>query len=273
MVDQLYVRGRLARMARFTGAVAVAALVSFGSMAGAQAKDPVVFAAASLKNALDAINAQWKGEASKQATVSYAASSALAKQIESGAPADIFMSADLDWMDYLAKKDLIKSDTRVTLLGNRIVLIAPKDSPVKVEIGQGFDLAKALGDGRLAMGDTASVPAGKYGKAALEKLGAWAGVEKKVAQAESVRAALLLVSRGEAPLGIVYATDAAADPQVKIVGTFPESSHPPILYPIALTKDSSNPEAAEFLAYLQSPKAKPLFEKEGFTVMGKSATQ
>ena len=273
VVDQSGIRSWLAQMTRAAGAMAVAALVSFGSMAAAEARDPVVFAAASLKNALDAINAQWKGEASKQATVSYAASSALAKQIESGAPADIFMSADLDWMDYLAGKDLIKPDTRVTLLGNRIVLIAPKDSPVRIEIAAGFDLAKALGNGRLAMGDTAAVPAGKYGKAALEKLGAWAGVEKKIAQAESVRAALVLVSRGEAPLGIVYATDAAADPQVRIVGTFPENSHPPILYPIALTKDSSNPEAVEFLAYLQSAKAKPLFEKEGFTVLSKAATQ
>ncbi|CAH1671703.1 molybdate ABC transporter periplasmic binding protein [Chelatococcus asaccharovorans] len=273
VVDQSNIRGRLAQMTRAAGAIAVAALISFGGMAAAEAKDPVVFAAASLKNALDAINAQWKAETAKQATVSYAASSALAKQIESGAPADIFISADLDWMDYLAKKDLIKPDSRVTLLGNRIVLIAPKDSPVKIDIGPGFDLAKALGDGRLAMGDTSAVPAGKYGKAALEKLGAWAGVENKIAQAESVRAALLLVSRGEAPLGIVYATDAAADPQVKIVGTFPENSHPPILYPIALTKDSSHPDAAAFLAYLQSGKARPLFEKEGFTVLSKPVTQ
>lgn len=270
---QQFFRRPWAEVVRLTGVVAVAALVSFGSSVAAAAKDPVVFAAASLKNALDGINAQWKAEASRQATISYAASSALARQIESGAPADIFISADLDWMDYVAKKDLIKPDSRVTLLGNRIVLIAPKDSKATIAIAPGFDLGKALGDGRLAMGDTASVPAGKYGKAALEKLGAWAGVEGKVAQAESVRAALLLVSRGEAPFGIVYATDAAADANVKIVGTFPEDSHPPILYPIALTKDSTNPEATAFLAYIRSAKARPLFEKEGFTVIDKPVTQ
>ena len=179
----------------------------------------------------------------------------------------MFISADLDWMDYLAGKSLIKPDTRSNLLGNRIVLIAPKDKAQPVEIKSGFDLAKILGDGRLAMANVDAVPAGKYGKAALEKLGVWASVANKTAQAENVRAALLLVSRGEAPAGIVYQTDAAADPNVKIIGTFPESTHPPIIYPIALTANATHPDAAAFLAYIKSPAAKPLFEAQGFTVL------
>ena len=234
----------------------------------AQGSDALVFAAASLKNALDAVNAQWTKETGKKAVISYASSSALAKQIEQGAPAQMFISADLDWMDYLASKSLIKPDTRSNLLGNRIVLIAPKDKAQPVEIKPGFDLAKLLGDGRLAMANVDAVPAGKYGKAALEKLGLWAGVSGKIAQAENVRAALLLVSRGEAPAGIVYQTDAAADPNVKIIGTFPEDTHPPIIYPIALTASATHPDAAAFLAYIRSDKAKPLFQAQGFTVLG-----
>jgi molybdate transport system substrate-binding protein len=233
----------------------------------AQDGDVVVFAAASLKNALDGINSQWQKDASKNASISYAASSALAKQIEQGAPAQVFISADLDWMDYLAGKNLIKADTRTNLLGNRIVLIATKSKAQPVEIKDGFDLAKLLGDGRLSMGNVDSVPAGKYGKAALEKLGVWTSVSNKIAQAENVRAALLLVSRGEAPFGIVYQTDAAADPNVEIVGTFPENTHPPIIYPIALTANATNPNAAAFLAYVKSPAARPLFEAQGFTML------
>ena len=182
--------------------------------APAQGGDVVVFAAASLKNALDAVNAQWQKETGKKAAISYAASSALAKQIEQGAPADMFISADLDWMDYLAGKNLIKPETRSNLLGNRIVLIAPKDKAQPIEIKRRLRPRRSLGDGRLAMANVDAVPAGKYGKAALEKLGVWDSVSGKVAQAENVRAALLLVSRGEAPLGIVYQTDAAADPSV-----------------------------------------------------------
>ena len=235
--------------------------------AAAQGSDLIVFAAASLKNALDAINAQWQKETGKAAKISYAASSALAKQIEQGAPAQMFISADLDWMDYAAQKSLIKADTRSDLLGNRIVLIAPKDRAAKVEIKPGFDLAGILGEGRLSMANVDAVPAGKYGKAALEKLGAWEKVAGKVAQAENVRAALLLVSRGEAPAGIVYQTDAAADRAVTIIGTFPEDAHPPIIYPIALTASATHPDAAAFLAYLKSAKAKPLFEAQGFTVL------
>jgi molybdate transport system substrate-binding protein len=229
--------------------------------------DMVVFAAASLKNALDAINAQWQKDAGKKATISYAASSALAKQMEQGAPAQMFISADLDWMDYVEKKGLIKPETRSNLLGNRIVLVAPKDKAQPVDIKPGFDLAKVLGDGRLAMANVDSVPAGKYGKAALEKLGVWASVSTKLAQAENVRAALLLVSRGEAPAGIVYQTDAASDRGVTIIGTFPEDTHPPIIYPIALTANATHPDAAALLAYIRSDKARPLFEAQGFTVL------
>ena len=179
------------------------------------------------------------------------------------------MSADLDWMDYLATRRLIRPESRVDLLGNRIVLIAAKDSTVALTVGPGLDLGRAVGGGRLAMGNVEAVPAGKYGKAALEKLGAWDGVKDRIAQAESVRAALLLVSRGEAPLGIVYQTDAAADPNVRIVGTFPQDSHPPIVYPAALTRDGANPAAAELLAYLRGPKARAAFEKQGFTVLNR----
>jgi molybdate transport system substrate-binding protein len=246
-----------------------AALVSGGvGPATAQGKDTLVFAAASLKNALDEIAGQWQRQTGKKVAISYAASNNLIKQIEQGAPADIFFSADTDWMDYGQQKNLIKPDTRTNLLGNRIVLIAPKDSTVSLDIRPGFDLAAALKGGRLAMGSVDAVPAGKYGKAALEKLGAWDGVKDKIAQAESVRAALLFVARGEAPLGIVYQTDAASEPAVKIVGTFPDDTHPPIIYPVALTKDSTNPDALAFLNFIGSPAARPAFERQGFTVLG-----
>ncbi|MFI5031795.1 MAG: molybdate ABC transporter substrate-binding protein [Reyranellales bacterium] len=231
----------------------------------------VIFAAASLKNALDEVAAGWKDSGKPAPKISYAASSALAKQLEQGAPADLFISADLDWMDYVEKKDLIRKDTRVNLLGNKIVLIAPRDSKITVDV-KGFDLSKALAGGKLAMANVDSVPAGKYGKAALEKLGAWDGVKGSIAQAENVRAALLLVARGEANLGIVYSTDAAAEPNVKIVGTFPASSHPPIIYPAALTKDTKSPDAKAFLDLLKSTRARPAFEKQGFEVLVKSAS-
>jgi molybdate transport system substrate-binding protein len=232
----------------------------------------VVFAAASLKNALDAVNAACESDVGEQATISYAASSALAKQIEEGAPADIFISADLDWMKYLSDKKLIRTNTEVKLLGNRIVLVAPADSKVAATIAPSFDLASLIGDSRLAMGDVKAVPAGKYGKAALEKLGVWASVEGKVAQAENVRAALKFVSTGEAALGIVYQTDANAEPGVKVVGTFPEDTHPPIIYPVAQTENSKNDDAPAFLKCLQSAKAKPLFEEHGFTVLAPAAS-
>jgi len=232
----------------------------------------MVFAAASLKNALDAVNAACAADVGEAATISYAASSALAKQIEQGAPADIFMSADLDWMKYLADKNLIKTDTEVKLLGNQIVLVAPADSKAEAKVEKGFDLAGLLGDGRLAMANVDAVPAGRYGKAALEALGVWASVEGKVAQAENVRAALALVSTGEAPLGIVYKTDANAEPKVKVVGTFPQDSHPPIVYPVAQTAGSKHAEAPAFLKCLQSAKAKALFEAQGFSVLAPVAS-
>jgi molybdate transport system substrate-binding protein len=237
------------------------------ALPAAAAEKVTVFAAASLKNALDAANAAWATESGNETTVSYAASSALAKQIEAAAPADLFISADLAWMDYVAEKKLIKDDTRVNLLGNRIVLVAPKDKATTVEIKDGFDLAGLVGDGKLAMGAVDSVPAGKYGKAALEKLGVWSTVEGKVAGAESVRAALALVSRGEAPYGIVYQTDAAADPGVAVVGTFPEDSHPPVIYPVAILSESKSPAAGAYLDFLKSDKAAPFFTEQGFSIL------
>ena len=233
----------------------------------------VVFAAASLKNALDEIATTWSKDTGKPAPrISYAASPALAKQIEQGAPADMFISADLDWMDYVQGKNLIKTESRFNLLGNQIVLIAPKDSKTTTLAITGADLAKALAGGRLSMANVDAVPAGKYGKAALEKLGAWSAMKDSIAQAENVRAALLLVARGEAPLGIVYGTDAASEPNVRIVATFPEGSHPPIVYPAAPTKVSSNADAKAFLDFLRGAKARASFEKQGFTVLVKSAS-
>ncbi len=255
-------------MGRMLRRCLLALVVALGGIATAQAADTQVFAAASLKNALDNIIAQYKADTGKAIAASYAASSALARQIEQGAPADIFMSADLDWMDYLQQRNLIKPDSRVNLLGNRLVLIAPADSNAQIDIGKGFELAGLLGDGRLAVGETSSVPAGRYAKAALETLGVWASVEGKLAPAENVRAAMALVARGEAPLGIVYETDAAADKSVKVVGFFPEDSHPPIVYPVALTAASTNPDAPAFLAYVRSDKAAPLFKEQGFTLLG-----
>lgn len=227
----------------------------------------IVFVAASMKTALDAANAVYVRKSGHQVTASYAASSALAKQIEAGAPADVFISADLDWMDYLAKKNLIKPDSRKNLLGNRIVLVAPKDKAKPVDIKAGFDLSALVGAGKLAMGAVNSVPAGKYGKAALEKLGAWSAVAPKVAGAENVRAALLLVSRGEAPYGIVYQTDAAADPDVSIVGTFPPDSHPAIIYPVAQVADARSAAASDYLKFLSSDEASGFFTAQGFTIL------
>jgi molybdate transport system substrate-binding protein len=238
----------------------------------AQDKPIVVFAAASMKNALDEVNAEFTRRIGSKVVASYAASSALMKQIEEGAPADIFVSADLDWMDYGAQKKLIKDATRVNLLGNRLVLIAPTDSSLgSVTIGPGFDLARLAGDGRVATGDVRAVPAGKYAKAALEKLGSWAAAAPRLAMTENVRAALTLVARGEAPLGIVYATDAKVEPGVKIIGTFPDDSHPPIVYLVAATA-TAKPEAESYLAYLRSAAAKAVFERYGFTFLIRPAS-
>jgi molybdate transport system substrate-binding protein len=243
----------------------LAVFIAFGGApAMAQDKSLTVFAAASMKNALDDIDAAYSAKTGVRITVSYAASSTLAKQIEQGAPAEVFISADTEWMDYAVSKKTINAATRVNLLGNGIVLIAPKDSKIDdVKIGPGFDLAQLAGDGRIATGDVSAVPVGKYAKAALEKLGAWQAAESKFAMADSVRAALTLVARGEATFGIVYATDAKVEPGVKIVGTFPPDSHPAIVYPVATTT-SAKPETVDYLAFLRSSVAKSIFEKYGF---------
>jgi molybdate transport system substrate-binding protein len=259
---------------RFNRLVATLAVAAFAIALGglpsavAQEKTLTVFAAASLKNALDDVNGAFAKAASNPKVVaSYASSAVLIKQIENGAPADVLISADLKWMDYGVDKKVIKTNTRFNLLGNKLVLIAGKDSKIgKVDIRPGFDLAKLAGDGRIATGDVKSVPAGIYAKTALEKLGLWASVEGKLAMAENVRAALVLVGRGEAPLGIVYETDAKVDPNVKIVGAFPESSHEPVIYPAAATV-KAKPEAARYLAFLRTPTAQVAFEHYGFTYL------
>jgi len=238
--------------------------------ATAQDASLTIFAAASLKNAVDDVDAAFTKQGGAKVVASYASSSALIKQIENGAPADVFISADLDWMDYGAQKKLIKDDTRFNLLGNKLVLIAPKDSKLdKVAIGPGFDIAKLAGDGKIATADVRAVPAGMYAKAVLEKLGGWAAAEPKIAGTENVRVALTLVARGEAPLGIVYETDAKVEPQVKIVGQFPADSHPPIIYPAAATKNAK-PETAKYLAFLRSATALVIFERYGFTYLVKA---
>ena len=226
-----------------------------------------VFAAASLTNSLNDIGKLFIEKNKGAFAPSYLSSSILAKQIENGAPANVFISADEKWMDYLANKKLIDPATRFNLVGNRLVLIAPAGSKQgKVEIAQGFKLAGLLAGGKLAMGDPAHVPAGIYGKQALEALGVWQSVEGNVARASNVRAALVLVERGEAPFGIVYATDAAITKKVKVVGVFPENSHPPIVYPAALVAGHETPEARSFLEFLKTPQARAIFEKYGFSV-------
>jgi molybdate transport system substrate-binding protein len=226
-----------------------------------------VFAAASLKNALDDANAAFAKASGVKVTASYAASSALAKQMESGAPADVFISADLNWMDYVAGKNLIKADSRYNLLGNKLVLIAGTDSKIgNVKIEQGFDIAKLAGDSRIAVADVKAVPAGLYAKAALEKLGSWAAAEPKLAQAENVRATLAFVARGETSIGIVYETDAKIEPNVKIIGAFPDGSYPPVTYPVAATANAKA-GALQYLAFLRSDAARAIFEKYGFSVL------
>lgn len=227
-----------------------------------------VFAAASLKNALDDVNAAFTRATGIKVVSSYEASSALARQIEQGAPADAFISADLRWMDYVAERKLINPNTRVNLLGNKLVLIAPVDSKLgNVTIGPGFDIAKLAGDGRIAVADLKAVPAGLYAKAALEKLGAWAAAEPKLAQAENVRATLAFVARGETPVGIVYETDAKIEPKVKTIATFPDDSYPPVTYPVAATADTKKPGVGQYFGFLRSPAAKAIFEKYGFSYL------
>jgi molybdate transport system substrate-binding protein len=245
------------------------ALIAFAGRAVAQEQRLIVFAAASLKDALDEVNAAFTRGKGSPVAASYAASPQLIKQIEQGAPADVFISADLDWMDYGAQKKLVQANTRVNLLGNRLVLIAPRDSKAEqVTIGPDFPLVSLGGDGRIVTGDVRAVPAGRYAQAALEKLGLWESVRPKLAMVENVRVALALVAREEAPLGIVYETDARAEPRVKAIGVFPPDSHPPIVYPAALTTEAK-PGAAGYLEFLQSPDAKNIFEKRGFTFLAK----
>lgn len=227
--------------------------------------DVIIFAASSLQTALDELVPQVARATSTRIRVSYAASSALARQIESGAPAGLFISADLDWMDYLAERRLVLTGTRVNLLHNALVLIAPTSSTASVTIGPGMPLARLLGRERLALANPASVPAGKYARAALTSLGVWPSVQAQLAPAENVRAALLLVSRGEAPLGIVYRTDALADRGVRIVDTFPAASHAPIVYPAAVTAPGS-PAAERVLAFLRTAPARAVFARQGFGV-------
>lgn len=225
-----------------------------------------VFAAASLKEALDDAAAAYRKQTGVPVRVSYAASSALARQIEQGAPADVFFSADLEWMDYLQQRNRLDVATRRSLLGNRLVLIAPRASKAQVDLRRPATLLAALGDGRLAVGQTRTVPAGKYAKASLESLSLWNGVRPRLAESESVRAALMLVARGETPLGIVYASDAKAEPGVRVVATFPEDSHPPIVYPVAALRGARAAQAARFVQWLASPAADALFTKRGFAV-------
>ncbi|WP_020176968.1 molybdate ABC transporter substrate-binding protein [Methyloferula stellata] len=237
--------------------------------AAAAGDGPVVFAAASMKTALDAVAATWKTQNGKSVPISYASSAVLAKQIEQGAPADIFISADLVWMDYLDKAKLLKPGTRLNLLGNTLVLIEPADGTSTLKIAPNFDLAGAVGDGKIAVCTIASCPGGIYAKAAFEKLGIWSAVEPKLAQADNIRNALTLVARGEAKFGVVYGTDAKAEPKVKVVDTFPESSHGPIVYPAAIIAGSKNPDATAFLAYMRSQAATKIFLDQGFAILDK----
>lgn len=246
--------------------LAAAALAPLSTPALAAGK-VTVFAAVSLKNALDEVTAAWTAETAMETANTYAASSALAKQIEAGAPADVFISADLDWMKYLSDKKLVAEGSVVKLLGNTLVLVAPAESRAAVTIAPGFDLAGVLDGGRLAICDVKSVPAGKYGKASLEALGVWTSVENSLAQAENVRAALKLVATGEAPAGIVYQTDANSEPKVKVLGTFPADSHPEIIYPAALVAASKNADAAKLLDFLKSQTALDIFKRHGFIAL------
>jgi molybdate transport system substrate-binding protein len=244
----------------------MAALLSL-RMAGAQAAAApgrvLVFAAASLADVLRDLDEAFTTRTGIHVTSSLAASSTLAKQIEAGAPADVYFSADLQWMDYLEQRGLLQSGSRHDVVGNSLVLIAPASSRLRVRIAPGFDLAKALGAGRLAVADPDSVPAGIYGRAALQKLGVWGSVASRLVRAENVRAALEYVARGDAPLGIVYRTDALAEKRVRIVGVFPVDSHPPIIYPAALTRRAGE-TAARYVAFISGADARPIFRKWGF---------
>jgi molybdate transport system substrate-binding protein len=249
-----------------------ALVVSLSSLLGVPAfaadGDVTVFAAASLTDALTEIGKAYEAKTGQHVVFSFAASSVLARQIEASSGADMFISADLDWMDYLDNRSLIAHDTRHNLLGNHLVLIAPSDLNISVKIAPHFDLIGALGGSRLAIADPDSVPAGKYGRQSLTSLGVWNSVVDHLAQAENVRAALAYVARGETTLGIVYATDAMAEPKVHIAGIFPDNTHAPILYPVALTKGAT-PGTEAFEQFLSGDTAASIFRKDGFVVLGK----
>ena len=255
----------------FLLSIATAVSLSIAAALPAAAADKlIVFAAASMKGSLDNVAKLYEKKTGTAVAISYAASGALAKQIEAAAPADVFISADLKWMDYVITKGAVKKEEAVNLLCNRLVLVAAKDSTISLKIEKGFALDKTLGDGHLAMGEVKSVPAGVYGKQSLEYYGVWKDVEKKVAGAENVRAALQLVTRGEAPLGIVYETDAKAAKGVKVIDTFGEESHKPIVYPVAPIAASKNTATKDFVGFLKGPEATEVFKKAGFTVMAGS---
>jgi molybdate transport system substrate-binding protein len=259
---------RISFIAMLAAALAVGA-PPFAAQAQHQAQDGsiLVFAAASMKNALDDVDAAFAKQTGIAVVASYDASSALMKQIEQGAPADVYISADRQWMDYGSRKQLIDDGTRVNLLGNTLVLIAAKESKLgAVTLDPGLDLAGLAGAGRIATGDVRAVPVGIYARAALQKLGLWQAVEPKLAMVGNVRAALVLVARGEASLGIVYATDAKVEPAVKVIAAFPDDSHEPIVYPVAATP-TAKPAAARYLSFLRSATARAIFERYGFSVL------
>lgn len=247
-------------------AFALAALLALASLP-ARAQGVTVMAAASLTDAMREVGQAWAAKGNPAPRFVFAASSALARQIEQGAPADILISADEPWMDYVQQRGLIVAGTRSSPLGNRLVLVAPSDQPGEVILAPGLDLLARLGPrGRIATSDPASVPVGRYAQAALTALGIWDQAAPRLARAENVRAALLLVERGEAPLGIVYATDAAASKGVRVVGTFPEDTHPPVSYPFAVTARGDRPETRALLAFLVGPEAALVYKRLGFTI-------
>jgi molybdate transport system substrate-binding protein len=231
--------------------------------ADTQNPEVLIFAAVSLTNVLDEVGAAYTQQTRRPVKFSYAASSTLARQLEAGAHADVFFSADLEWMDYVQARGLIDRTTRRNVLGNRLALVAPADSKIELQIAPGFALAAALGNGRLATGDPESVPVGKYARSALTSLGVWNDVADRLVRADNVRSALAFIARGETPLGIVYETDAKVEKRVRVVAFFPADSHPPIVYPVAVTAEA-RPSAGQFIDFLQSSAAQNAFEKYGF---------
>lgn len=242
----------------------LAAIATYALLSRPAPRPPVVLAASSLQEAMEDAGEAWAAQGHSAPVLSFAATSALARQIEAGAPADLFVSADEDWMDKLAARNLIVPASRRPFLANRLVIVAPVTSTATLAIGPGMDLSRALAGGRLALADPDSVPAGKYAKAALTRFGAWDGIKDSIASAENVRSALALVERGQSPLGIVYETDAKASPKVRIVGEFPAGSHPVITYPLALLASSKAEDATAFRAFLLSPQGAAVFRRHGF---------